>query len=147
FNEKEITFAVGPETLKVTGWLGPANLLTGTVNCERSLRFGDRIHGHLVTGHVDSVARVLKVDRFDQSLIFEIEVPENIAPLVWKKGSLALNGVSLTINEVAGSCASFCLIPETLKRTNLANLKTGNFLNLEADNYARGMLRQKEFEA
>lgn len=146
FSSSELTFAVGPETLKITGW-NSSNPLSGSVNCERSLRFGDRMHGHLVTGHVDSVARIARIESQSDTLIFEIEVPEQIAPLVWKKGSLALNGVSLTINDVESNRASFCLIPETLKRTNLANIAVGGLLNVEADNLARGLLRQKEFEA
>lgn len=141
-----VTFAVGPETLKITGW-SSCNPLTGPVNCERSLRFGDRVHGHLVTGHVDALARVAKTERLDSSLIFEIEIPGPLAPLVWRKGSATLNGVSLTVNEVQGNRASFCLIPETLRLTNLSEIEEGSWLNIEADNLARGLLRLKETES
>ncbi len=145
FTSKTITFAVGPETLKVTGWEA-SNPLESPVNCERSLRFGDRLHGHLVTGHVDDVARVTALWPLEATLTFEIEIPSSVAPLLWKKGSLAINGVSLTINEVLKNRAQFCLIPETLKRTNLANIQVGTVLNIEADNMSRGLLRLKEVE-
>jgi riboflavin synthase len=145
FTESELLFAVGPETLKITDW--PARLKPGCpVNVERSLRWGDRVHGHLVTGHVDAVGEISSVERRGDSLLLQVMVPPPVRNLVWKKGSLAVNGVSLTVNSVESDQASFCLIPETLRRTNLGELKKGQVVNLEADWMARFLARQRQLE-
>lgn len=146
FDSHIIQFAVADETLKVTEWdtqLTSQNEL----NLERSLKFGDRIHGHVVQGHVDAMGEVLEFQKSNESAILQILLPKTLLPLVWKKGSLAINGVSLTINEVQQNRASFCLVPETLKRTNLSDLKPGQKITLEADTLARFYLRQRELNA
>jgi riboflavin synthase len=139
FDPTKVTFTLADETLKVTGWT-PENLLHRRFNLERSLRLGDRIHGHLVAGHVDAVGKVEERAEEGASLWYWISFPENMAPLLWKKGSVSLQGVSLTINEIKGSQLSLCLIPETLRRTNLGDLKIGDQVNLEADSMARAMV-------
>src|SRR5690606_34790436 len=98
-------------------------LKTSRMNLERSLRLGDRIHGHLVAGHVDGVGEVVSREQEGESLWYWIEFPADISAMLWKKGSVSLKGVSLTINEVKDGKLSLCLIPETLRRTNLADLK------------------------
>lgn len=133
-----MTFTLGPETLRVTGW-SAAGVLNRAVNLERSLRMGDRVHGHLVTGHVDSTAKVLNAEWEGQSLRLTIEIPHGLKNLIWAKGSVAVNGVSLTVNQVTAAGFSVGLIPETLRRTNLGSLKPGDIVNLEADNFARGL--------
>lgn len=140
FNASEMTFALGPETLKVTGW-DADNLVGRRVNVERSLRLSDRIHGHLVTGHVDGVAEVVRADREGETLQLRIALPSHLRPYIWPKGSVAIRGVSLTINQVDDASFTLGLIPETLKRTNLGELKVGARVNLEIDNMARGLVR------
>jgi riboflavin synthase len=140
FSEKNMTFALGAETLKVTGWTKDA-LLARPVNLERSLRFGDRIHGHMVSGHVDTVGEVALIEDVGGSVQLNVQAPKSILGYVWKKGSWAVNGVSLTINSVEGDIVGMCLIPETLKRTNLGELKKGDRVNLEVDMVARGLIQ------
>lgn len=139
FDDQSIGFALGPETLKVTGW-SLSRVLGRVVNLERSLRLGDRIHGHLVTGHVDATAAVIEAQSAGETLTLNIETPDKLKPYVWPKGSIAINGVSLTLNQVTAGAFSVGLIPETLKRTNLGTLKAGSVVNLEADNMARGLV-------
>ena len=143
----ELFFSVGPETLRVLGWA--SSLKVGdTVNLERSLRMGARIHGHLVSGHVESLGQITLIQDVDGARFLEISVPLSAKPLVWKKGSIAINGVSLTINEVKEdqkSCViCVCLIPETLRKTNLGILHLHNSVGIEPDLMARGLLRLRE---
>lgn len=144
FDDETLQFAVAAETLSVTNWQkavsnGPQSLVGRMVNLERSLRFGDRIHGHLVSGHVDAAARVVRVENFGETKIVDVEIPPALRSMVWKKGSWALNGVSLTVNSVEGGVASHGLIPETLLRSNLGTLKEGDLVNVEVDAFARSI--------
>ncbi len=143
FDDQQMTFALAAETIRVLKW-NPANWLGKRINLERSLRFGDRIHGHLVTGHVDSLGTVRRADLEGESFFLDVEVADSILPYVWKKGSITLNGVSLTVNEILGSVVSVCLIPETLKRTNLGDVKVQGTLNVEPDYMARAVQRAME---
>lgn len=139
FDAQKISFALGAETLKVTGW-SASSVTDRVVNLERSLRLGDRIHGHLVTGHVDSIAKVVQAEKQGEGLFLRIAIPQALAAFVWPKGSVTVNGVSLTINQVSEGTFTVGLIPETLKRTNLGLLQDGSIVNLEADNMARGLV-------
>ena len=139
FDDETIQFTIGHETIEVTGW--DANQLEGRfLNLERSLRFGDRIHGHLVSGHVDALGTLKQKKWQGECLLLTVEVPDEAKKYIWKKGSVALNGVSLTVNFVNGNEFEVCLIPETLKQTNLEKLNEGDKLNLETDYYLKGML-------
>ncbi|NJM09770.1 MAG: riboflavin synthase, partial [Bdellovibrionaceae bacterium] len=89
FDLNSLTFALGPETLRVTGWT-LQNVLDRVVNLERSLRLNDRIHGHLVTGHVDALGTVQALDREGETLRLTIGIPQTIAPYIWPKGSVAI---------------------------------------------------------
>ena len=155
FDEKTIQFALAAETLAITNWKSAIEKKSGAkalvgrfVNLERSLRLGDRIHGHLVSGHVDSYSRVVKIEddgpENSRTRIIDIEIPASLRGMVWKKGSWALNGVSLTVNSVEGGVASHCLIPETLTRTNLGGLKVNDFVNIEVDVFARALAQSVE---
>lgn len=143
-----VQFALAAETLAVTGWT--ANSLKGrTVNLERSLRVGDRVHGHFVTGHVDAMAEIASARNDGASRLLEVRAPALVKPYVWRKGSWALNGVSLTVNEVLPGpggdvIVTHCLIPETLARTNLGALKAGDRATVEVDSAARAFLRALE---
>lgn len=143
FDEQQMTFALAAETIQVLQW-NPNSWLGKKVNLERSLRFGDRIHGHLVTGHVDSLGVVKKAQQEGESFFLDVQVAPSILPFVWKKGSITLNGVSLTVNDIQKSVVSVCLIPETLKRTNLGEMKLNSAINVEPDYMARAIQRAME---
>lgn len=139
FDADSITFALAAETIQVLRW-NPHTWTGKKVNLERSLRFGDRIHGHLVTGHVDSLGEVVRAQLDGESFLLDVKLAEGLRPLVWRKGSVTLNGVSLTVNVFEKDIVSVCLIPETLKRTNLGLLKAGQLINVEADYMARAVV-------
>jgi riboflavin synthase len=107
------------------------------VNLEKALRLSDRLGGHLVSGHVDGVGTVLGTAPAGDNRVLEIEIPEPLARYVARKGSVAVNGVSLTVNEVSGSTFAVNLIPHTLASTNLAALEPGARVNIEIDLVAR----------
>lgn len=143
FDKTSIQFSLGYETIQVLK-LKVDQLVGRTVNLERSLRFGDRIHGHLVTGHVDSLGLLTKKNKVGDNLILRVQLSKHLAPYIWKKGSVTLHGVSLTVNEVYLTNSpdfelEVCLIPETLKRTNLDNLKVGDAINIEPDYFAKAL--------
>jgi len=107
------------------------------VNLERSLRIGDELGGHLVSGHVDGIAELLtREDLPDMARLF-LRVPAPLSRFIAPKGSAALDGVSLTVNEVAGDTFSVLLIPHTLQVTTFGSLRAGAHLNLEVDQMAR----------
>jgi riboflavin synthase len=143
-----IGFTIGAETLRLTTWGFPgAGSTNRTVNLERSLKVGDRIHGHLVMGHADGTGKIQEIKKAGESLIIAIALPKFLTPYVWSKGSLAINGVSLTINEVRDDCVSVCLVPETLRRTNLSKLKAGDLVNIEVDSMARAIVHSRQFNS
>ncbi|MFK8138954.1 MAG: riboflavin synthase [Bdellovibrionales bacterium] len=143
FDEKEMLFAIAYETLNITSWT-VSDLKGKEINLERSLAFGDRIHGHLVAGHVECMTEVIKSYEQGESWIMEFKNNSVILPFLWKKGSVTINGVALTINEVDKESFSVCLIPETMSRTNLGNLKPGDQVCLEPDYFARALYHWKE---
>src|SRR5215468_6812957 len=107
------------------------------VNLEKPLRLGDELSGHLVLGHVDGVARIVERRPEAESVRFVFEAPEELTPFIAPKGSVALDGVSLTINEVAQNRFGVNIIPHTLACTNLGSLQSGQRMNLEIDLMAR----------
>jgi riboflavin synthase len=126
---------VSPETLSCST-LGEWR--EGTpVNLEASLRLGDELGGHLVLGHVDGVARVVERRPEADSTRFAFEAPDDLAPFIAPKGSVALDGVSLTVNEVAGARFGVNIIPHTLTHTSFAGAEPGQRMNLEVDLIAR----------
>jgi len=124
-------FEVSPETLKRTTF--PLKKVGDRVNLERSLRLGDRLGGHLVTGHVDAVGTVKEVRSGPAHFQLKIELPEALSRLVIEKGSIAVDGVSLTVNACRGNAFLVNIIPFTAKETTLAALKVGDRVNLETD--------------
>lgn len=138
-------YTLGHETLRVTGW--GESLQDATLNLERSLKLGDRVHGHLVLGHVDGKARIVDAQNEGGFLTLNVLLPPKYEALIWKKGSITLNGVSLTVNNVWDSTFQVGLIPETLRRTNLGDLRTGDYVLFEVDNLARGLLRYRELQS
>jgi riboflavin synthase len=126
---------VSHETLSLTtlGELQPGS----AVNLEPALRAGDRLGGHLVSGHVDGIAHVTATSLDGDSLRVQVTVPAELARYIARKGSVTLDGVSLTVNEVDGVTFGVNLIPHTQAVTTLGKLKAGARLNLEVDQMAR----------
>jgi|UniRef100_A0A7V6A6F1 riboflavin synthase len=122
---------VSPETLSRSTISGKK--VGDRVNLERALRLGDRLGGHLVTGHVDGLGVLRERRQGPEHLLLSFEMPAGLAPLVIEKGSIAVDGVSLTVNAVAGQVFSVNIIPFTAKDTTLADLKVGDRVNLETD--------------
>jgi len=111
------------------------------VNLEKALRLSDRLGGHLVSGHVDGVGGVMRFEQVGESWLLEVRVPSALAKYVARKGSITVNGVSLTVNHVEGDWFDVNLIPHTLEVTNLKALRTGARVNLEVDLVARYLER------
>ncbi len=115
------------------------------VNLERAARVGDRLGGHIVQGHVDAVATILEVRPGDQWRVLRFSLTKDIAPLVAHKGSITLDGVSLTVSAIGRDWAEVSLIPETLVATTLGEAEVGTQLNVETDILARQVLRLRDF--
>ena len=133
---------VSPETLSCTVGLDAP----GAINLEKALRLADRLGGHLVSGHVDGVGEVIRFDPVGDNRLLEIRAPESLSRYIARKGSITVNGVSLTTNSVVGSCFSINLIPHTLDATTLGRLKVGSKVNLEIDLIARYVERMLEWK-
>jgi riboflavin synthase len=114
------------------------------INLERSLRLGDEMGGHLVSGHVDGIAELVTRDDFLDSASFTLRVPAALSHFIAVKGSVALDGVSLTVNKVDGDMFSVLIIPHTLQLTTFGKLDAGARLNLEVDQMARYVARLME---
>ena len=114
------------------------------INLERALKVGDELGGHIVSGHVDGVAEVVAVQPEGDSLRVRFRAPEELARFVAQKGSLALNGTSLTVNEVEGCEFGINFIPHTRAVTTWGNVALGDFVNLEVDTMARYVARLME---
>ncbi|MDO9283189.1 MAG: riboflavin synthase [Methylotenera sp.] len=132
---------VSKETLSVTEGLQHAH----PVNLEKALRLSDRLGGHLVSGHVDGVGEVVKFDSLGECWRLDIRAPHAISKYIAVKGSICVNGVSLTVNTVTGDEFSINLIPHTLANTTLQFLKPGSRVNLEVDQIARYVERMTEW--
>lgn len=113
----------------------------GAVNLEKSLRLNDKIGGHLVTGHVDGVGEVTAFDNAGESMRLVVRAPKDLARYIARKGSITIDGVSLTVNRVDGAEFDVNLIPHTLEATTLKRLVAGARVNLEVDLLARYMER------
>lgn len=137
-------FYLSSETLAKT-WL--ASLKAGDlVNLEDAARFGEPIGGHLVQGHVDGVGRVISRKASGEGEVMEFEAPESLAKFLLPKGSIAVDGISLTIAESGGRQFSVALIPLTLEKTNLRSKKAGDPVNLEGDIVGKWIDRLRSFE-
>lgn len=142
--QESTEFEISRETLECTNL---SELKAGElVNLERAMLLSDRLGGHLVSGHVESTGTVRRFDEHPQGRLLEIELNLNLAPLVIPKGSVAINGISLTINEVEDLEKSviirMMIIPETIRKTNIGTLNKGNKVNIEPDQIAKFVLRQ-----
>jgi riboflavin synthase len=116
------------------------------INLERALALGEELGGHIVTGHVDARTKILARHEDGDSVRFVLEAPETLAGFVAPKGSIALNGVSLTVNEVDGQRFGVNLIPYTLTHTTWGDRQPGDLVNLEVDLLARYVARLAEYQ-
>ena len=138
------TAEVGPETLAVTT---AGEWRQGTwLNLERPLKVGDELGGHIVAGHVDGVAEIVERTDFGSTSRFVLEAPAALAKFIAQKGSVALDGVSLTVNGVAGRRFDCLMVPHTLSVTTWADRQPGDRINLEVDLLARYVARLNETE-
>jgi len=117
------------------------------INLERALRAGDELGGHIVTGHVDGVVSIIDVKPDGDSQRFLFDAPAHLAPYIAAKGSVTLDGTSLTVNEVAGTRFGVNLIPHTLTVTTWGRKRVGQSINLEVDMFARYVARLMEFRS
>jgi riboflavin synthase len=142
-DQATLAFDVSAEALRCTARLDRP----GPVNLEKALQLSDRLGGHLVAGHVDGVGMVTRFERAasaGENVELEIEAPAELARFIASKGSIAVDGVSLTINAVAGRRFSVNVIPHTLAVTTLGSLASGAPVNLEVDMVARYVARLQD---
>ena len=143
--DHSFTVEVSAETMRATN--------TGTwrtghrVNLEPSLKVGDALGGHYVSGHVDAVGRVMSTKKAGGSTVWEFEIPLKLVRFVAPKGSITLNGTSLTVNSVHGNRITVNVISHTAKATNFGTLKSGDLVNIEIDMIARYVARLMEIPA
>ncbi len=129
--DSDVSFDVSPETMKSTN-LGELKV-SDKVNLERALRLSDRLGGHIVTGHVDDVGKIINKKPVGEYTFYTFEAPPEILKYTVKKGSIAIDGISLTVIELDNRSFSVAIIPHTLTATNLGSKGIGDKVNLEVD--------------
>lgn len=145
FGERNFTADVMAETLDKSN-LGI--LKTGDrVNLERALRLGDRMGGHIVSGHIDGVGTIARREKHDIATLITIKAPEAVMRYIIKKGSVAIDGISLTVVDFAPDALQVSLIPHTAHETTLGSKKTGDSVNLEGDIIGKYIERMMNFRA
>lgn len=140
-SERHFEALVSQASLAVTVGLNQPQ----AVNLEKALRLSDRLGGHLVSGHVDGVGSVLNFEQLGECWKLDIRAPHALSKYIAPKGSIAVNGVSLTINSIAQDVFSVNLIPHTLENTTLQFLAVGSLVNLEVDQIARYVDRMAQW--
>jgi len=130
-SKNQVEFEMIGETLKKTnlGTIKPGD----KVNIERSLKVGERMEGHFVLGHIDGTGKIVKIEKLSKEIKFWIELSKDLARFVVKKGSITIDGISLTLVDVIKNKISVCIIPHTMKITNLGLKKIGDKVNIETD--------------
>ena len=143
--EKRITFFISKISYEKTL---AKHYKSGTkVNLERALRYNGRLDGHIVTGHVDCLGEISKLKKIDKGYESEVKIPSNFSHLIVPRGSVAINGISLTLAEAGKNSFTFTIIPETLERTNLSDfIRKGGIVNLEFDILGKYVSRQLELK-
>ncbi len=138
-SKNKCSFELIDETIKKTD-LGNLKI-GGIVNIERSLKVGDRMEGHFVLGHVDGVGIIKKIEKKPKEVKLWFEIPKKLSKYVVKKGSIALDGISLTVVDVKKNNASVCLIPHTMNVTNFNSKKISDKINIETDILGKYILK------
>ena len=113
-----------------------------TINLEKSLKLNQEVSGHFVYGHVDYIIRIIKIIKKKNSYDFYFDTPKNLKKYIVSKGSISINGISLTINDISKNTFSVSIIPHTYKSTNLSELKVKDMVNVEIDMIARYILKK-----
>lgn len=131
FNQKEFTADIMPESLNRSN-LGTLNV-GAKVNLERAMSLNGRFGGHIVSGHIDGVGHILEVKKEENAIWFEIKTSLNLMRYIVEKGSITIDGISLTVAQVKSKSFSVFIIPHTLKETIIADKKVGDTVNLEND--------------
>ena len=130
-SEGRFSFDASPETIERTTF---GSIRGGTLlNLERALKIGSRLDGHLVTGHVDSVGSLKMIKQRANSVILTFSIPQKHCLMLVEKGSVAVDGISLTVSEVDDGSFSVVIIPHTLSKTTLGNISSGTLVNIETD--------------
>lgn len=135
FDESSFTVQVMPETINKTNL--SEKKVGDKINLEPSLKVGDPLDGHIVSGHIDGVGIVEKVESSSDNWVLTIKPPTELMTYIAQKGSITLNGVSLTVSNVEKDLFSVSLIKHTLENTNLGSLRVGDKVNVEVDTFAR----------
>ena len=136
-----LSFDVSKETLKCTNF---NNLYSGSlINLEKSLKVGDEISGHFVFGHVDTVSKLKSKKKSGKSYVLEFSMPKNIRKLVTKKGSISINGISLTVNKTTKDSFFVNIVDYTWNHTNLRKIRLNDIVNIEVDMLARYVTNSK----
>ena len=141
-NHSYFCFEVSQETISCTSvkfWKKNTK-----INLEKSLRFGDEVGGHLVTGHIDCLGEIVSINKSKNSNVFKIKYPKEYKRFVASKGSICLDGISLTINEVFDDFFSVNIIPHTEENTSWSKISKGDSINIEFDVLARYVASQLE---
>ena len=141
FDNSSFEVHVSRETLSCTVGLDTKR----SVNLEKAMRLADRLGGHLVSGHVDGVGQVVKFDRLGDCMLLVVRAPHAVSRYIAAKGSIAVDGVSLTVNSIEADTFSINLIPHTLEVTTLKQLGVGSRVNLEIDLIARYVERMAQW--
>lgn len=140
--DKTLTFDVSDETLRKTTF---QTLKKGMrVNLERAMKASDRFGGHFVSGHVDSTGTIKAIKEEPGSVLYTVSFPKSFRKLLIEKGSVTINGISLTVCDLKASQFNVYIIPHTLKETNLGELKKGDLVNLEYDLLGKYVLNSKQ---
>ncbi|MAV82073.1 MAG: riboflavin synthase [Pelagibacteraceae bacterium] len=139
-NKNTFSVDVSPETLKKTNaykWCKGME-----INIEKSLKLGDEISGHFVFGHIDNVGKLKSIKKISNCWLIKVNYKKNLKKFIAQKGSISLNGVSLTINKVISNYMELMLIPHTFKNTTFKNIKPDDLINIEVDMLARYSLNK-----
>ncbi len=138
-SNKSFCFQLMKESLNVTNFA--KRKINDEVNLEPAVTLTQSLDGHMVQGHIDSVAEVLNVDKYKSQFVLTLKIPTKISKYIALKGSISINGVSLTVSDLQKNTFSVALIPHTLQKTNLGKLKKGDKVNVEVDIIARYLER------
>jgi len=148
FNKNSFTVDAVGETLKKTTLSKIKN--KSYVNLERAIRFNERIGGHLIQGHINSTARIIQLKKIGENFLLQIELPDDLMKYIIKEGSIAVDGISLTVADIIDNKINISIIPHTLQNTTLQYKKENDLVNIEVDfaakyieNFIRNYLSQK----
>ena len=138
FDRETMKFTIGYETLKITGWK-KKTLQSLCFHLEKSLKTGDPLDGHWVTGHADASVKLITKKKKGECVLLSFQLPKKHRRQIFEKCCLAIDGVSLTVNQVKKNQFQVCLIPETIKKTRLADLEKGDSVNIETDYFIKAI--------